>query len=119
MHAVIDIGNSEIKVGLFSDGKLLRTENVTKDSVVNYLIQNSVEELIVSSVGRHPELIEGLRQRFQNLLLLNSGTPLPIKIDYQTKATLGVDRIAAAVGAATHFDGPMPLLMQDHASHAT
>jgi type III pantothenate kinase len=98
-------GNSEIKVGLFSDGKLLRTENVTKDSVVNYHLQNSVEEVIVSSLGKHDELIEGLRQRFRNLLLLNSDTPLPIKIDYQTGATLGVDRIAAAVGAATHFDG--------------
>ena len=110
MHAAIDIGNSEIKVGLFRDGKLFKTEKVENDSLINYLIQNSVEEVIVSTVRRQDELIGELGRQYQNLLFLNSDTHLPIKIDYRTVSTLGVDRIAAAVGAVTQFDGPLVVI---------
>lgn len=110
MQATIDIGNSEIKIGLFGKGKLLKTEKVENDNVINYLLQNSVKEIIVSSVKKQDELIDELRNQYQNLLFLNSETPLPINIDYQTVSTLGVDRIAAAVGAVTQFDGPLVVI---------
>ena len=110
MHAAIDIGNSGIKVGLFSDGKLFKTEKVENDSVINYLIQNSVEEIIVSTVSRQDELIGELKREYQNILFLNADTSLPIEIDYQTESTLGVDRIAAAVGAVSQFDAPLAVI---------
>ena len=69
MHAAIDIGNSEIKVGLFRDGKLFKTEKVENDSLINYLIQNSVEEVIVSTVSREDELLGELRRQYQKFTL--------------------------------------------------
>ncbi len=42
-----------------------------------------------------------IKSHFKNeqILILNHQTPIPIRLDYKTPETLGLDRIAAAVGA--------------------
>ena len=60
----------------------------------------SLEKVILSTVRDYPtELRKALQINFKQFVELDSGTPLPIENCYQTKDTLGNDRLAAAVGA--------------------
>jgi type III pantothenate kinase len=105
--AAIDIGNSQIKVGLFDKDKLHCAENVEPGNLLLFLRQHLVENVIISIVGDDDSLVSDLVQDFPKLLLLKPDTPVPINIDYKTPQTLGIDRVAAAVGAVSHFAGPL------------
>ncbi|HBX90279.1 MAG TPA: type III pantothenate kinase, partial [Alistipes sp.] len=45
------------------------------------------------------------RRRFDRVVEFTPATPVPLKNDYLTPATLGRDRLAAAVGAAALYPG--------------
>ena len=107
MLASIDIGNSQVKIGLFKEDELLKAENVETSSLLKYLRQNKVSNLIISSVTEDNSVIRELVKDYQNLLELKSDTPVPLNIDYETPNTLGIDRVAAAVGAINRFQGPL------------
>lgn len=107
MQASIDIGNSRIKAGVFSDGTLVISEIVEENELITFLRNNSVKELIVSSVAGKLELVRLLQQKFDRVLEFGNSTPLPMKSLYATPETLGKDRLAAAVGALQHFSGPL------------
>ena len=71
------------------------------------------EQVILSSVATVPnEVSEYLQNSFATCLVLNSRTPVPIAIGYLTPETLGLDRIAAAVGARVLYP-EMDLLIID------
>ncbi len=107
MLASIDIGNSQVKIGLFKEDELLKVENVETSSILIYLRGNKVSNLIISSVTEDNSVITELVKDYKNLLELKSDTPVPLKIDYETPNTLGIDRVAAAVGAINNFQGPL------------
>lgn len=57
---------------------------------------------------RHTDakFLETLRRLVDgNLMVLTPSTPLPISVNYASRSTLGNDRVAAAVGAASKFPG--------------
>lgn len=107
MQASIDIGNSRIKVGIFNDGTLVKSEIVEEDNLVTYLGSKPVTELIVSSVAGKGDLIHELHKGFKRVLEFSNSTPIPMESLYATPETLGKDRLAAAVGALQHFNGPL------------
>jgi type III pantothenate kinase len=107
MLASIDIGNSQVKIGLFKEDKLFKVENMKTSTILTYLRQNNVTNLIVSSVSEDVTVISALERNYPNLLVLNSETSLPLKIDYKSPKTLGIDRVAAAIGAISRFKGPL------------
>lgn len=104
MNLVIDIGNTRTKISLFNRGEMvitvllddLRTEDVNR-------LKNehpSLNKAIISAVTDVPrDLKTALQQNFETCIELDANTPLPIENCYQTKETLGKDRIAAVVGA--------------------
>lgn len=96
---VIDIGNTSIKFGRFSSGSLVedgRFDNSSK--VVEYVHKNSIRSMLVASVSVAPsELLRNIE--VENLHVLTHETVLPIRNCYGTPRSLGVDRIAAVVGA--------------------
>ncbi len=104
MNLVIDIGNTRTKFSVFNRGEVLTTVPVDefKSSHID-ILQNQYPELqkaILSSVKKYSEeLKETLQNKFMNFIELDEKTPLPIENCYQTKNTLGKDRIAAVVGA--------------------
>lgn len=54
--------------------------------------------------GIDPRMVESLRQLSDdNLTVLTHSTPLPVGIRYATPATLGMDRVALAAGAAALY----------------
>lgn len=110
MNLVIDIGNSRIKLALFSERDLMF--NVPLDEVKPEQIKVLLDEhddlkhAIVSSVRDYPEELKSfLENNFENFIELNADTPVPLINCYETPETLGKDRLAAAVGATEIFPG--------------
>ena len=103
MNLIIDQGNSVAKLALFEKNKLVnyfQTEELTTQMIEDLLQQYAVSSGIVSSVGRMDKSVYNLlKNQLSAFYELNAQLPLPLKIDYKTPDTLGVDRIAAAVGA--------------------
>lgn len=111
MHFLIcDLGNTLVKIALYEDDLLKKQgtiEEATEFAFGNYIEKNGfnrADAAIVSSVSH---------QATPYLKLINSGitltldeqTRLPLINAYKTPATLGNDRIAGAVGAASLYPG--------------
>jgi type III pantothenate kinase len=101
MQLVIDVGNTRIKAALFEDEKILQTfffdsisEFISSSVIQNYSPENSIVASVIDDIQG---LIENLKQKM-SVLVFDSNTPVPIKNLYKTPATLGRDRLAAAIG---------------------
>jgi type III pantothenate kinase len=107
LNLAIDIGNTRAKAGLFSEGKLVRTQSWENWSFADFygLAANlSVKNIIFSTVSH--DLPADAGERFRNhfrCLELSADTPLPIGNSYETPETLGKDRLAAVCGAYALF----------------
>ncbi len=106
----VDQGNSFFKLTLLIDGEVKEACRVATDATEEFF--SVVERYNADcgafcSVGRiDSRLVESLRMAVEGrLLVLSRHTPLPVAIDYSTPATLGLDRIALAAGAACSFKG--------------
>ena len=100
----IDAGNTSIKVGWFINGQLNsvnRFSSINLTEIENWLEKHSNYEVILSSVLSE-NATEKLVLLLKNCLLVTTETDLPIKLDYKTKVTLGIDRICNAVYAHSH-----------------
>jgi type III pantothenate kinase len=63
-----------------------------------------MEKAVLSSVASvDPALLDWLKDSFHHFLEINKQTPVPIRNNYRTPGTLGMDRLAAAVGARELF----------------
>jgi type III pantothenate kinase len=103
VNLIVEQGNTKLKVALSDDGKIIASACLEKDdlsAVKEIMKQYRPVQGILSSVAETNEsLIEHLNARLRYLLWLDEHTPTPIRLEYETKETLGKDRIAAAVGA--------------------
>lgn len=100
MNAVIDIGNTRSKFGLFTgpdDG--LEVSYLKTEEILAFLASNVVEKVLISNVADSNAVVGKIRESVRELLVLSIKTPLPIRTSYKTPETLGVDRLAACVGA--------------------
>ena len=102
-HLILDIGNTRAKMAVVTDGIIC--ERFVADSVEDLDIDTicnkySVTAALASVVGRQPDfaslLPHDVSGRFHQL---SYKSRLPITIDYDTPQTLGMDRVAAVVGA--------------------
>jgi len=106
MNLIVDIGNSVTKIALFgADKKALmhrRVKEGLRDTLQKLLTAYPVEACAYACVGNENEEVQDfLLKAFPCTLHVTGETPVPLKIDYQTPHTLGADRLAAAVGAAS------------------
>lgn len=104
MNIVIDKGNTLCKLAVFGKDsepvEVLVSPAGDKACLGKVLNKYKPEACIISSVTTFDEeILTILKAKIPYILELNSGTPLPIKNAYETPETLGMDRIAAAVGA--------------------
>ncbi|MFC3416408.1 type III pantothenate kinase [Algoriphagus hitonicola] len=116
-NLIIDIGNTRIKSAIF-DGSILIDEWVHKELAEAHFDwkKQTFQQVLISSVRwTMEELSEILDFDF---LFLNHQTTLPIKNDYATPHSLGLDRIAAAIGA-WHMAGKQEILAIDLGSCMT
>ncbi|TDQ17163.1 type III pantothenate kinase [Algoriphagus boseongensis] len=116
-NLVIDIGNTRIKSALFS-GKELLGDHVfdSLENAVEFWLNMPFDHALVSSVRYSmEELQKSIPFEFQ---FLSHSTPLPIVNGYSTPHSLGLDRIAAAIGA-WELAGKGPVLAIDLGSCVT
>lgn len=100
MNLVIDAGNTRFKIGVFDNSVLVRKEFFEHENdLKKFLAKNSFGHILVSSVKSDPTEILSWSSNSGKKITLTSTLQLPIKLNYATPKTLGVDRIAAACGA--------------------
>ena len=106
MNLCIDIGNSNFKIAIFEDRKeIYYNKSSSFDSqLMEVLFQNyAIEYCILSSTRSLDQEWLRLLKKKLPVLQLDHHTPIPITNKYETPATLGKDRLAAAVGVFSLF----------------
>ena len=104
MNLVIDIGNSRVKLSVFNRGDVIFTiplDEITPENIQMLKEEHpSLTQAILSTTRDvSSDLTDYLTNNFDTFIELDSETPLPIENLYETKETLGKDRLAAVVGA--------------------
>lgn len=112
MNVVVDYGNSSAKVAIF-DQHQVQSKHVfnAQQELKNFLSQSSAENFIISSVSADAEQVLSWAVMAKQKFILSHKLPLPIKIDYATPHTLGVDRIAGSCGAIQLFPNQNTLVI--------
>lgn len=115
MNLVIDIGNTRVKAGLFAEGELTQSfifnHSVNEGDTINNLIYKdilakfAVKNCIIASVVDPIDSFVKKLNVSVPTLLFSSSTPTPLINKYKSAATLGSDRLAAAIGGNTLFPG--------------
>lgn len=100
MKLCVDIGNTKVKAALFKADNLVESKNFdSQQELLLWAKRINVSKIIFSSVGKKVEknLIE---ENFPDISVVyfSHQTPIILKNNYETPETLGLDRLAAAVG---------------------
>lgn len=106
MNLCIDQGNSRTKVALFdADGKIEKSLIYKSFSSLDverlFSLYPITDSIISSVVNIEPAVVNTLVRHSRKFILFDHTTPTPIINRYDTPETLGLDRLAAAVGAVT------------------
>jgi type III pantothenate kinase len=112
MNLVIDWGNTFIKAGRFSGDTLVENFTIRQEAeVLAWLEAQKPEYVLVSSVGEISEKFFTESKKYSEISYLTPETSLPIQNLYSTPRTLGMDRLASAVGAFHLFPGQSCLII--------
>lgn len=107
MNLVIDIGNTLTKTAIFSGKEpdsFSSFEKFALSQLKELLSKNqAVKNVILSSVVNHDKDIAEFLSSKYFFIELADATKTPIENTYQTKQSLGKDRLACAVGANAIF----------------
>jgi len=106
MVIAVDLGTTYAKLGFFKGNELVKVrQGVTLSQLGDYINDQGVERVIISSVSYNHEQLKNIMERPEKAVFLTNKLSLPIKTDYETPETLGADRLAAAAGAYNLFPG--------------
>lgn len=117
LNLTIDQGNSAAKLALWDNDRMVDSRiemSLSPDAIAHFLMPhgNKVNAAIFCSVaGRSTAIMAMLSSFASHTMRLTSDLDLPIVNDYTNPASLGADRIAAAIGAATLFPNEMLLVV--------
>jgi type III pantothenate kinase len=102
MLLTCDIGNTNIKAGIFVDNKLTEFYFFKEISqVVDLNKKNKFKDIVVSSVvpSKTNQLTDSLNELKLKPIIINKDSSFNLDIDYDSPETLGIDRICSAEGA--------------------
>lgn len=116
MNLVIDIGNSLQKMAIFNHKDELifmdSTPSISKNSIQmlcsKYLVQNSIISYVTSFDSEIVDYLKTYTHHHQ----FNLKSKIPIQIEYLNPDSLGLDRIANGVAAASLFPNQNCLSIQ-------
>ncbi len=108
MNLIVDIGNTFAKFAVFQKDKIIFKTSFElalfkKELQVILKAHDSIQNCIISSVGRLKESDAKFLKDNLHVLELNSRTKVPFKNLYKTPTTLGVDRIALVSAAVKNY----------------
>ncbi len=108
MNLIIDIGNTNAKIAVFDHDNIVEVDTIKTSNIVegiNIFTQkyNTVNRAIISNVSTidNHEIKEHLS--LQSVCFLSENLKLPFKNLYNSKETLGSDRIALASAVIKHY----------------
>ena len=107
-NLVIDIGNSFIKIGVFDNGRIIKTnyfESLDKEIIDQLLREYDISRSIISSVKNTSEEFADLLAKRTQLEYFTREMAYGIKNHYKSPKTLGLDRLAGVAGARFMFPG--------------
>ena len=103
MILTCDIGNSRIKFGSFIDDDLIDLRAYHKiEHSIKFILEVRPEVIAISSVAsvKLNQLINAIKPKFlSNIFLVDRNQHFNLIINYNSAATLGIDRICSAEGA--------------------
>lgn len=107
MNLTIDIGNTRSKLAIFENKQIVNTyvfKTINIRDIEEIKEINKIDSVIISSVKK-PDfaLINYLNSNFDFFIDLDEHTKVPIDNLYETKSSLGKDRLTAVVGANNIF----------------
>ncbi|MFW5725806.1 MAG: type III pantothenate kinase [Bacteroidota bacterium] len=115
MNLVIDSGNTFTKIAVVENNEIIHLKNLAQadwEQIAVLLEEFHVQAAIVSDVtGSAIPLARRLQERMP-AVVMDTDTPVPLKKNYHSPATLGSDRLAAAVCGAFMFPGKNVLVIQ-------
>ena len=124
----IDAGNSSVKGGVW-DGRWVRVERWPSDGATAEAWAGRLRALApgASAAGLAsvvPALTPALAEAAQSVcaappVVVSAALPLPFRLAYRTPATLGADRLAAAVGAHVVVGGAGAVVVVDAGTAVT
>ena len=102
-NLVIDIGNTQTKVALFTSNILVKVnhyDSFTTEHLNAYLKQNNITHSILASVKpTGVDKIEAILKKNTNYTRFSTQLPSAINNQYKSMHTLGSDRLAGVIGA--------------------
>ena len=111
-NILIDVGNSSFcKLAVADGDSILRVSRVAREDLCGAVEACTgpgaqADVICMSSVADHdPVLEDRLSSGCRKFINVSASTHTGITLEYETPATLGADRIAAAAGAAGLFPG--------------
>lgn len=136
MLLAIDVGNTNVKYGLFVGDRLVHVFQVVTDRVqtadeYGVVLRQLLADLHAPGVGPPPDwdrrelgltgailssvvppvtttLVDAVRVYLGlDMLVVRPGVPTGLRIAYETPSTLGADRLVAAAGAALLYGAPV------------
>jgi type III pantothenate kinase len=113
-NLVIDIGNTLTKIAVFGQDELLQAEHysVVEAAILLKLIdQYGVNKAIISSVKKEIESWRSVLEAKVDLEYFNVEMTAGIRNQYKTPQTLGLDRLAAVIGANQLYPGKGSLVI--------
>ncbi|TZF86327.1 type III pantothenate kinase (plasmid) [Pedobacter sp. BS3] len=103
---VIDIGNTFTKLAIFNNRTIAKTvvlEQFNIEMLREHLAAYPVTHSVISSVDADVTAFEALLQQETRYQRFNSTYTAGIKNHYKTPGSLGLDRLAAVIGASAEF----------------
>ncbi|PTM10212.1 MAG: type III pantothenate kinase [Bacteroidetes bacterium] len=116
MNLIIDVGNTKVKLAIFSNQKCIKKASASHITFAQKIIKlkkqfPEIKRAIISSVGSVSiEDLEQLKNQFK-LLILKSSTKIPFENCYETPSTLGVDRIALVSASVNKYSDKNVLII--------
>jgi type III pantothenate kinase len=107
-NLVIDIGNTLTKIAVFKQDELLHAEQypaANTQTLLQLIDKYDIGKGIVSSVKKETEDWREAIGKKIDLKYFGTGMATGINILYKTPETLGVDRVAAVIGAHRLYPG--------------
>jgi len=112
MNLVFDFGNTRIKGAFFIGDKMGRTFFLNNNGIEKMEEIAEVSKIGITSVVNFPEsFLKLIEQLNKPILTIDSNTPLPIRLNYDTLNTLGADRICNAVAGFSAFPNKNVLII--------
>ena len=116
MNLIVEQGNTKLKVAVFDGERIVsfRQEENGDTSWINDIVgQYHPEKGIMSSVIIGDDILtDSLKEYLPYFIIFDEHVSVPVKIEYETKDTLGKDRIAAVAGA-NHLQPGLDILIID------